>query len=602
MANQAIALQARAPQTNILGPALQQGAQMVNMMRQQEAADRQTAATNQQLALAQAEEAHRVAMRPLQLSQTQASIDASKAAAATSDIDRAGKLMDRYTLRAGQTLTPAGYNLLLKEMDKDAPEYAAFFRANLPVENFDRNMLLRMVGSISDNFKATYGPLETEVVQSPDGTFGVARSGGFGKPGVFEMEEYKLAPPGAGTPPPPVAQGLSARPMATAPANPMVAAPANAMAAPANPMAAAPNRPVGGAPLNRASGNMYEPTSMSGAQPNLASIVNEAMSSGQISQSNLQMIRDVAGPDKDAQLTQLLKSSNIQIVPDESPFRSAVMRPGDAAPQMQMVQDMGDYRATGRPARGKPPMQGPIPGSALVPPSVLAAQAGAEAQARGQVERSLRKTPAEIETEAEATARGTSKAKRPKESAQAYNAMVNAIARYDNVIGRAKALKNSPGLDAIVGNIQGSLPDMVVGLQSQAAADALADYDALIAPAGFQELQQLRDASETGGALGNQSDKENVLTQNAAFTASRRQSLPKMRSSLSAYISRMEDSKQRLKDAYAREYGKAFSVRPGAIGPLAGISPLRRPGGPEYKAPSPGRGADIDALLKKYGD
>ena len=608
MANQAIALQARAPQGNILGPALQQGAQMVNMMRQQEAAERQAAATNQQLEIARANEAREAALHPLRVSQTQASIAASTAAADASTIDRAGKLMDRYTLRAGQTLTPAGYDLLLKEMDKDAPEYAAFFRANLPIENFDRNTLLRMVGSIGDNFKATYGPLETEVVQKDDGTFAVARTGGFGKPGVFEMEEYNLAPRGAGTPPP-AAQGASARPMA-APANAMAPAPA-----PASPMAAAPmpgpnTNPVGGAPLNIQSGNMFQPASMTagpqmgGAQPNLRDIVNQAMSSGQISGSNLQLMRDAAGPDKSAQLDQMLRANNIQVVPDaQTGMRSAMLRGGeDSAPQMQRIQDMGDYAATGRPARGKPPMQGPYPGSALVPPSVLAAQAGAEARARGNVERSLRKTPAEIQTEAEATARGAASVKRPKETAQAYSAMAATLAKYDQTIRLAETLRDSKGLDGIVGNIEGNIPAPVLSLTSQEKANALAKYDSLLATAGFRELQQLRDASETGGALGNVSNAENTLTQNAAFTTSRAQSKPEFVKSLNIYIDELKGSQQRLKDAYKREYGTTFSVRPGAIGPLAGTSPLRRSGGPEYKAPSPARGSDIDALLKKYGN
>jgi hypothetical protein len=56
MANQAIALQARAPQGNFLAPAIQQGAQMINMMRQQQALDRQTAAQEQQLKLQMAQE------------------------------------------------------------------------------------------------------------------------------------------------------------------------------------------------------------------------------------------------------------------------------------------------------------------------------------------------------------------------------------------------------------------------------------------------------------------------------------------------------------------------------------------------------------------
>jgi hypothetical protein len=61
MANQAIALQARAPQGNFLAPAIQQGAQFINMMRQQQALDRQTAAQEQSMQLARAAEDRAVA-------------------------------------------------------------------------------------------------------------------------------------------------------------------------------------------------------------------------------------------------------------------------------------------------------------------------------------------------------------------------------------------------------------------------------------------------------------------------------------------------------------------------------------------------------------
>jgi hypothetical protein len=56
MANQAIALQARAPQGNFLAPAIQQGAQFINMMSQQRAAERQAAAQQQQMEFARAAE------------------------------------------------------------------------------------------------------------------------------------------------------------------------------------------------------------------------------------------------------------------------------------------------------------------------------------------------------------------------------------------------------------------------------------------------------------------------------------------------------------------------------------------------------------------
>lgn len=59
MANQAIALQARAPQANILGGSIQRNAQMMNMMAQQAAAQRQAEQASQAMQLAQAEEARK---------------------------------------------------------------------------------------------------------------------------------------------------------------------------------------------------------------------------------------------------------------------------------------------------------------------------------------------------------------------------------------------------------------------------------------------------------------------------------------------------------------------------------------------------------------
>jgi len=61
VANQAIALQARAPQGNFLAPAIQQGAQFINMMSQQRAAERQAAVQQQQMEIQRAAEGRAVA-------------------------------------------------------------------------------------------------------------------------------------------------------------------------------------------------------------------------------------------------------------------------------------------------------------------------------------------------------------------------------------------------------------------------------------------------------------------------------------------------------------------------------------------------------------
>ena len=69
MANQAIALQARAPQQgNFLAPAIQQAGQLANRMAQQQALDRQTAAAEQALKVSQAGEAREAAIAPAQQS------------------------------------------------------------------------------------------------------------------------------------------------------------------------------------------------------------------------------------------------------------------------------------------------------------------------------------------------------------------------------------------------------------------------------------------------------------------------------------------------------------------------------------------------------
>jgi len=64
MANQAIALQARAPQGNFLAPAIQQGAQLINMMSQQRAAERQAAVQQQQMDMQRASAAREAELQP----------------------------------------------------------------------------------------------------------------------------------------------------------------------------------------------------------------------------------------------------------------------------------------------------------------------------------------------------------------------------------------------------------------------------------------------------------------------------------------------------------------------------------------------------------
>lgn len=156
--------------------------------------------------------------------------------------------------------------------------------------------------------------------------------------------------------------------------------------------------------------------------------------------------------------------------------------------------------------------------------------------------------------------------------------------RYDRMIKSAEQLLKSPRLDTIIGNIQGNIPETALSVSSQGAANALALYNTLLVRGGFAELQNLRDASITGGALGQISDRENVMLQQAAATLARTQDEATFRQRLREYINELRASKQRVQDAWERDFGKPFNA-----------------GAPAAPRGETKRGSNIDDLLKKYG-
>jgi hypothetical protein len=87
----------------------------------------------------------------------------------------------------------------------------------------------------------------------------------------------------------------------------------------------------------------------------------------------------------------------------------------------------------------------------------------------------------------------------------------------------------------------------------------------------------MRDASPTGGALGQVSDSENRLLQQSAFASSRTQDEAKFKESLRTYIKRLEDSKARVEGAYDRTFGSRFTPQRGgtaaAAPPTASAAP-----------------------------
>ncbi len=129
-------------------------------------------------------------------------------------------------------------------------------------------------------------------------------------------------------------------------------------------------------------------------------------------------------------------------------------------------------------------------------------------------------------------------------------AAVKAIeVKTDRLIKDLQTLRNHPGLDSITGIAAGRLPAITANGR---AAQAL--YDKIVAEGGFQVLQDIRDASKTGGALGNISDKEGAQLKSAFAAIDRRQDAPDVRRALDEAIANTQGSKARIREAYDMTY------------------------------------------------
>ena len=519
MANQAIALQARAPQMDIMGRAIQQNAQMMNMMSQQRAAQRQAAVAAQEMEIARAAEKRAAAKEGR---------DIEKFA-----VDQDALLYAKYRNMAPAVIesnSPEVYREWLGALVEESPERGAIIAQAMPVERFDAAALSRMMATMDDFFAAKYGKAITrELIHPVTGAVSAANISSL--PGAsFSQPVPDISRPRAGATPMQTPMSAPGAPPATAPksAFPTTAAPAtdeqiDAAAQKILRGAGVGELGISAEDFDRASaranqlsaggGARMQPISMTtgaqmGGQPDMTAVVQDMMSSGQISQSNLQLMREMAGPDKDAQLAQILKANNIQIVPDEQPqMRSAVFRPDQgAAPQMQRVQfNPNDYEQ----ARAKPTGESPTPGIYNVPTPVIKGVKAAETQGSEDVR---------VQTQPTITAKEERIRRVEKlrgDLPVAKNATSSLIADIDDRINSIDRLLSNKYRFSIVGPIEGNLPRL---FQMGTRADVQADFDKIKNTATLTELTKLKTSTETGGSpLGsNPTDRDAKIVETAA--------------------------------------------------------------------------------------
>lgn len=151
------------------------------------------------------------------------------------------------------------------------------------------------------------------------------------------------------------------------------------------------------------------------------------------------------------------------------------------------------------------------------------------------------------------TARGALVAEKPI-ATLAFN---DAASNLDRLGQQAQALKDHFGIGRITG-IPGTLPNV----PGMAGADAQAKLDTLKSQAAFTVLQAMRNASKTGGALGQVSDREELMLANNLAALQNSQSKQALQDNLQRIIDWAAGAKARMKNAYDMTYNEAQPAAP----------------------------------------
>ncbi len=134
-----------------------------------------------------------------------------------------------------------------------------------------------------------------------------------------------------------------------------------------------------------------------------------------------------------------------------------------------------------------------------------------------------------------------------------FPAATSAVKTFESSADRLAAdlekLATHPGLSGISGLIYGRTPAIT---KEARAAQAL--YDSIIARGGFQELQNMRASSPTGGALGNVSNQEGQYLRDAFAPINRTQDTVDLSRSLKDAAAATRAAKQRVREAYDMTY------------------------------------------------
>ena len=145
----------------------------------------------------------------------------------------------------------------------------------------------------------------------------------------------------------------------------------------------------------------------------------------------------------------------------------------------------------------------------------------------------------------------------------------------DSFVKDLEKLRDDPGLENITGPVFGRTPSV-----TREGSRAQALYDKIVAKGGFQALQDMRDASKTGGALGNVSNQEGKQLTASFAAIDRRQNAEDVRAAIDQAIFDIQGAKVRMREAYDSTYeykqGRGETAPPTATAlPPAAVQALK---------------------------
>jgi hypothetical protein len=153
-----------------------------------------------------------------------------------------------------------------------------------------------------------------------------------------------------------------------------------------------------------------------------------------------------------------------------------------------------------------------------------------------------------------------------------------AVATVETTMGDLVAdlenLAAHPGLSGITGVVYGRTPSV-----TPQAREAQALYDKIVARGGFSELQNMRAASPTGGALGNVSNQEGAQLKQAFAEIGREQATESVKKALLRAAENAKLVRQRAREAFedTYEYRQGGGQAPAAPAPGGARPPAQAP-------------------------